>query len=199
VISRGKKGFVGVVLTFDDGPSPESTPIILDQLARYGLKATFFVVGEKALQYPQLLQDIVSRGHSIGNHSWNHDFFLMLRSQSTLHADIHKTQQTLGEAGIQTSFFRPPAGITNSRLAGVLAQENLITVNYSCRAFDRGNRNIHNLAKKILGRLHPGDIIMLHDLPPYQKNQMEYWVGELECLFAVLQDEYDVIGLQNFV
>jgi len=199
IISRGRKGTTGIALTFDDGPSPLSTPIVLDLLARHGLEATFFVVGEKAAGYPQLITAILDQGHTIGNHSWSHDYFLMLRSRKTLEDDIHHTQEILKKAGIQPLFFRPPAGITSSRLPKVVAKENLITVTYSCRAFDRGNRNINNLAEKILRRLHPGDIIMLHDLPPYQKNQTDYWPKELDHLFAVLKEQCDIVPLQQII
>ena len=199
IISRGKKGNTGIALTFDDGPSPISTPIILDLLARHSLKATFFVIGEKVVHYPHLLSDIIEQGHSIGNHSWKHDPFLMLRSQKTLQEDIHNTQALLKKSGGASCFFRPPAGITNPRLAKVLAQEDLITVTYSCRAFDRGNRNVRHLADRILGRVCPGDIIMLHDLPPFCEKQTTYWQRELDHLLAVLQEKYDIVPLRQII
>ena len=186
VVSRGQPGTTGIAITFDDGPSPSSTPIVLDLLARHKLQATFFVVGENAVNYPELIRKIVAEGHSIGNHSWRHDYFLMLRSQKTLGEDIRKTQQMLRQSGVRPLLFRPPAGIIGPRLAKILVQEQLTAVTYSCRAFDRGNRNIHNLAAKILKKLHPGDIVMLHDLQPYQKNQLQQWQNELDTLFSVL-------------
>lgn len=199
IISRGKPGTNGVALTFDDGPSPESTPILLDILARYRLQATFFVVGERAADHPELITDILAQGHAIGNHSLRHDHLLMLRSLKTLQADIHNTQEILKKIGIHPLVFRPPAGISNPRLAKVLAGEGLITVNYSCRAFDLGNRNINKLAAKILARLHPGDIIMLHDLPPHQEKRSEYWQQELEGLFAALRNNYTVVSLEKII
>ncbi len=199
IISRGKPGTNGVALTFDDGPSPESTPILLDILARYRLPATFFVVGEKAASHPELIAAILAQGHAIGNHSLKHDYFLMLRSLKTLQADIHHTQKILKKIGIHPLVFRPPAGISNPRLAKVLAREGLITVNYSCRAFDRGNRSINKLAARILDRLQPGDIIMLHDLPPHQEQQSDYWQQELECLFSALKNNYAVVSLEKII
>ncbi len=199
IISRGKPGTNGVALTFDDGPSPASTPILLDILARYGLPATFFVVGEKAAAHPQLIMDILARGHAIGNHSLRHDHLLMLRRLKTLQADIHKTQGILKEIGIQPLVFRPPVGISNPRLAKVLAGEGLITVNYSCRALDRGNRSINRLAARILDRLQPGDIIMLHALPPHREKQSDYWQQELECLFAALKNNHTVVSLEKII
>lgn len=197
IISRGKAGTNGVALTFDDGPSPSSTPILLDLLARHNLQATFFVVGEKAANHPELITDILAQGHIIGNHSFCHDYFLMLRTSKNLQADIHNTQEILKKSGIKPLAFRPPAGITNPRLGKVLAREGLTAITYSCRAFDRGNRNISNLAGKILDRLRPGHIIMLHDLPPQQKDLLNYWQKELDYLFGALKKNYSVVSLEE--
>jgi peptidoglycan/xylan/chitin deacetylase (PgdA/CDA1 family) len=199
VISRGKTGSKQVAVTFDDGPSPESTPVLLDLLERHRMHATFFVVGEKAAQHPELIQSILDKGHTLGNHSWSHDSFLMLRSHKRLHSDIHRTQEILQRFGVKPLFFRPPVGITGSRLKKVLVEEDLITVNFSCRAFDRGNRNINNLAEKILSRLQPGDVIMLHDLPPSQKKMAEYWERELDNLFETLQTRYTTVPLEQLI
>ena len=199
VISRGGSANKHVALTFDDGPSPLSTPVLLDLLARYKLQATFFVVGVKAAEYPDLIAKILERGHNIGNHSLRHDPFLMLRTPKTLQKDIHTTQEILKKYGIRPPVFRPPAGITNPRLNQVLARENLIAITYSCKAFDGGNRNVHNLAGKILHRLQPGDIIMLHDLPPQQKTLSDLWQKELDRLFAALKDSRQIVSLEEII
>lgn len=199
VISRGRAGAKEIALTFDDGPSPRSTPIVLELLARHSLHATFFVIGEKAAEYPELIQSILDKGHTIGNHSWSHDYFLMLRSPKRLQKDIHKSQEILKQYGIKPLVFRPPVGITGARLGRVLAGEGLITVNYSCRGFDRGNRNIHNLAEKILDRVELGAVIMLHDLPPYQKTLEVYWQKELDFLFVTLKKRYTVAPLEQVI
>ncbi len=199
IISRGPAGMESIALTFDDGPSPSSTPILLDLLDRHSLQATFFVVGEKAAKYPHLITDILARGHSIGNHSWNHDYFLMLRRQKNLQRDIHNTQEILKGSGIQPLVFRPPVGISSPRLWKALKEEGLITVTYSCRAFDRGNRNIQNLGGKILKHLQPGDIVMLHDLAPHKKNQLNYWQKELDCLFSTLTLDFNPVPLEQLI
>jgi len=199
VISRARTDTEGIALTFDDGPTPESTPILLDLLARYQLPATFFVVGQKAEQYPELIRAIVAAGHTIGNHSLAHDYFLMLRSLQTIRRDIRATQEILKQIGVLPLVFRPPTGITGPRLGQVLAEQNLLAVTYSCRAYDRGNRNVSNLAGKILRRLRPGCIIMLHDLPPWQRSQKGTWQEELERLFATLQADYRVVSLEEVI
>lgn len=197
VISRGQGN--AVALTFDDGPSPASTPLLLDLLARYRLPATFFVVGAQAARYPELLTQIIAAGHTVGNHSWQHDNFLMLRGSTTMRQDIHATQEICKRSGIEPLVFRPPVGITAPRLGAVLAEQGLVTVNYSCRAMDRGNRNIDNLAEKIISRLRPGDIILLHDLPVSDSSRQNDWLKELERLFAVLAKEYNTLPLEQVI
>jgi peptidoglycan/xylan/chitin deacetylase (PgdA/CDA1 family) len=187
LISRGKSGSTGIALSFDDGPSPHSTPIILKLLKRYNYHATFFVIGEKAKQFPGLIAAIVADGHTIGNHSWSHDNLLMLRSPKRLHQDIHRTQVTLGRHGITPRFFRPPVGITSSRLRPVLDHEQLLAVTFSCRAFDRGNKRVSGMAQRILSCLHPGAIVLLHDLPPQSEKATRQWQQELSLLFKGLQ------------
>jgi peptidoglycan-N-acetylglucosamine deacetylase len=199
VISRARAKTDGIALTFDDGPSPASTPILLDLLAQYDLPATFFVVGEKAAKHPGLITAILEGGHTIGNHSLRHDYFLMLRPPKTLEADIRDTQEILRKSGVTPLVFRPPTGISGPRLVKALAGENLRAVTYSCRAFDRGNRNIRNLAGKILRRLRPGDIIMLHDLPPYDGSMTDYWQEELDRLFSALKSEHRVVPLEAII
>jgi peptidoglycan/xylan/chitin deacetylase (PgdA/CDA1 family) len=199
VISRGNPANNQIALTFDDGPWPDSTPVVLDLLARYNLPATFFVVGKQAEKHPELIRSILQHGHTIGNHSLRHDPFLMLRTSKTLRRDIHATQEILQKSGITPLLFRPPAGITNPRLQKALATENLLAVTYSCRAMDGGNRYLFNLAEKILKRLRSGDIIMLHDLPPLQAELKDYWQKELSFLFATLQEKYKTMPLEILI
>jgi peptidoglycan/xylan/chitin deacetylase (PgdA/CDA1 family) len=197
VISRGKPAGNSIALTFDDGPSPESTPIVLALLARYKLPATFFVIGSQAEQYPELIQRIVDEGHSVGNHSWGHDSLLMLRSEQRLAGDIRRTQEVLLKTGIRPLVFRPPVGITGPRLGPALDTLGMFVVNFSCRGFDRGNRNINNLADKVLKRLQPGDIVLLHDSIPLSAADKKQWQNELDLLLKKLSAQYTTVPLED--
>ena len=199
VVSRGKSGKSAVALTFDDGPSPASTPVLLQLLARYDLKATFFVIGRQAEKYPELIERIVAAGHNVGNHSWSHDNLLMFRSSDTLATDIKQTQEVLARAGIRPLAFRPPVGITGPRLKKLLDEQEMFVVNFSCRIYDRGNRNIKNLADRTLGRLKAGDIVLLHDLFPEQTGFGEYWQSELDRFFSKLIQHYQVLPLEELL
>jgi len=90
-------------------------------------------------------------------------------------------------------------GITNPHLGRVLAEEGMVAIGYSSRALDRGNRNITNLAGKILGKLRHGAIIMLHDLPPHRAELSDQWQQELEQLLSTLAADFTVVPLAQLV
>jgi peptidoglycan/xylan/chitin deacetylase (PgdA/CDA1 family) len=199
VLSFGTTGTRSIALTFDDGPSPASTPVLLQLLAKYNLKATFFVIGQQAEQYPELIDQIVAAGHNVGNHSWRHDNLLMFRSIKVLAKDIKQTQDVLAGAGVRPLAFRPPVGITGPRLRQVMDDQEMFTVNFSCRIFDRGNRNIKNLADRILARLEPGDILLLHDSFPQSVELGKCWQDELDRFFRKLVHQYKILPLEELI
>lgn len=199
LISRGGRNARGVALTFDDGPFPASTPMLLDLLARHRLPATFFVIGRQAAAHPELIAAILAHGHTIGNHSSRHDNLLMLRSSKVLADDIRATQEILTGMGIRPLLFRPPIGITSPRLRPALASLGLTAVTFSCRIFDRGNRNVRNLAARVRSQLHPGDILLLHDHPPFDEEANAVWTGELQRLFAYLAETGRVVPLATLI
>jgi peptidoglycan/xylan/chitin deacetylase (PgdA/CDA1 family) len=99
-----------VALTFDDGPDPVYTPPMLDLLAAHGIKASFFLIGEKAEKYPELVRRMVSEGHAIGGHTWSHRE-IVGQSRSELAADLGRCRQLMREvSGVDSVLFRPPRG-----------------------------------------------------------------------------------------
>ena len=186
-ITRGKSGKKAVALTFDDGPDPMTTPQLLQLLEEHAVAATFFVTGRKASEHPGLVKEILLHGHSIGNHTYAHDHLVLLRSSKLLIKEIQSTQDALGEFGITPLAFRSPAGITSPRLRQVLKETNLYNVTYSCRAIDGGNRWIGNLSRKILKRMRPDDIILLHDIRPKKEGLFRYWLSEIELILLGIE------------
>ena len=136
------------------------------------LPATFFVTGKKAENHPDLVQAILADGHLVGNHTYRHDNLVMLKSTETLAHEIQSAQDVLRSFGIVPLAFRPPVGITNPRLREVLRATGMYAVNFSCRAGDGGNRWTRHLARKILARVRPDDILMLHDVRPKDPDPM---------------------------
>lgn len=184
IFSAGPRTLNAVALTFDDGPDPVSTLPLLEVLSRHGLKAAFFVVGDRAEAHPELIREILSRGHEIGNHSRRHDVFLMLRSYGVLESEVVGCQEILHRQGVKTLAFRPPVGITNSRLRGVLERLGMYCVCFECRPLDFGNRRVSGLSQRVLRTAVGGDIVLLHDCQP--KGGVEPWLAEVEAILQGL-------------
>jgi peptidoglycan/xylan/chitin deacetylase (PgdA/CDA1 family) len=187
VFSRGHTGRPVVSLTFDDGPDPETTEPLLQLLKRHAAPAAFFVTGEKAALYGDLISRILENGHDIANHSYRHDPLLMLRRGETLYREIDSTQRLLRRFGIAPAAFRPPVGITNPKLADVLAQQGLFCITFSCRAFDGGNRYIQGLSERILKKVKPDDVVLLHDVRPKGTMNTEDFLKEIDLILSGLK------------
>jgi len=185
-VMHGSRSRNRVSLTFDDGPDQETTPALLALLDKHNVKAAFFIVGNKAARYPELISEILSRGHELGNHSLNHDVFLMLRTSATLRHEIEGCSQALEASGIRALAFRPPVGIVSPRLKPVLERLGMFCVGFSVRGGDWGNRKISGLSERILSRVRPGDIVLLHDCRPAGREISE-WRGEVEAVITGLK------------
>lgn len=200
VISRGNTGKNIVALTFDDGPADPATKQILALLDKYSAKATFFVSGVNALKHPEIIGEIISRGHTIGNHSFSHNPFLMLRSYNYLYQEIFRAQEVLKEMGVNAMAFRPPAGIINPKLPPVLDKLGMFCVTFSCRAFDAGNRRMKNLGSRILGKVKADDIILLHDATPQGSKDSNVLLSEVEkILQGLIEKNLKVVPLAQLI
>lgn len=200
IVSRGSADKAAVALTFDDGPDPHSTPLLLDLLDRYQTPATFFITGKKARRYPHLVREILARGHAIGNHSYSHDNFMMCRAHSRLIREMAAAQHVFRRFGIIPLTFRPPVGVTTPRLPRALAETGMYVVNFSRRAGDLGNRRLHRLAGRILDRLRWGDIIMLHDTRPGNAVLLTYWRDQVErVLEGIRRREIAIVPLTDLI
>lgn len=200
VISRGGASGKGVALTFDDGPDPDVILPLLNLLLRHDAPATFFVIGKKVQDHPELVRAILSRGHAIGNHSYNHDPLLMLRSSERLADEITRAQQLLADFGIRPLLFRPPVGITNPRLSRVLRELRLDCITFSCRACDFGNRRITGLARTILRKIDPGAILLLHDVSPAGTATVQDWLEQVEEIIVGLKAQgYKIVPLSDLI
>ncbi|HBF42789.1 MAG TPA: polysaccharide deacetylase family protein [Desulfobacteraceae bacterium] len=189
IISRGTSGKKAVALTFDDGPDPLSTPVLLRLLLKHQIKATFFVTGKNTAEHPELIKEILHYGHSIGNHSYTHNNLLMFRSSKFIAREIESAQNVLNNFGVIPLAFRPPVGITGPRLRPALLKTGMYTVNFSCRGPDAGNRWIKGLSKKILRRIRPEDIIALHDVRPHNPLLFASWIDEIELILSGIKDK----------
>ncbi|MEX1207132.1 MAG: polysaccharide deacetylase family protein [Acidimicrobiia bacterium] len=160
---RSQPGPQSVALTFDDGPHPYYTPAVLDVLARYGVKATFFVVGAKAAAYPGLIQRMIAEGHSVQNHCYSHAWLTRCSDAVASH-EIGRGRDAIESAtGIESRCLRPPFGATNSRIVSLAAAEGHTIVMWSVDPQDWRNHDSRWVADQVLRTTGGGDIVLLHD------------------------------------
>ncbi|KLU21163.1 polysaccharide deacetylase [Caballeronia mineralivorans PML1(12)] len=153
-----------IALTLDDGPDPVVTPQVLDLLDAYEVRATFFLIGERARRYPALTREIVARGHSVENHSQKHVHTFSVTGMGALSREIDAAQRTLTElTGERPAFFRAPAGLRNVLLEPVLQKFDLRLAAWTRRGFDTRERDPEVVAQRLLRDLAPRDILLLHD------------------------------------
>ena len=161
---RGRKV---VYLTFDDGPIPEVTPWVLDTLDSYGVKATFFLVGDNVRRHPGLFEEIKRRGHGYGNHSMHHLQGLKVTT-STFLRDI-----TEADALIDSTLFRPPHGIMRTRQGKALKRHyNIIMYDVISRDYSR-KLTPERVLENVKRYARNGSIIVFHDSLKAEKN-MKY-------------------------
>jgi len=200
VISRGCSGLKAVSLTFDDGPDPLTTPALLKLLDKRRVTATFFVSGCKVEKFPRLVEAIIGQGHSIGNHSYHHDPLVFFKGGRAVQHEIASTQQALMRFGIVPRVYRPPVGIVGPGLRQPLHEAGLQIVNFSCRAFDRGNKRIDGTAARILTHVQADDIILLHDIMPKGEAYSRLWLKEIDQLLSGLESKgLSVLPLQDLI
>jgi peptidoglycan-N-acetylglucosamine deacetylase len=153
-----------IALTLDDGPDPLVTPRVLDLLDAHRVRATFFLIGERARRYPELTREIVARGHVVENHSQKHVHTFSVTGMGALSREIDNAQRTLTElTGERPAFFRAPAGLRNVLLEPVLQKLDLRLAAWTRRGFDTRERDPEIVAERLLRDLAPRDILLLHD------------------------------------
>jgi len=161
---RGPRGAKGVVLTFDDGPDPTSTPRALDALDAAGAKATFFVIGKKAEQHPDVVRDILARGHAVGLHSYAHDRLFAMRGARAWRRDLKRGSRVLEEiTGDRPKLFRPPIGHTVPHTPRVVRALGLRVIGWDVSARDGIRATPSHVARRVLDGARDGSIVLLHD------------------------------------
>lgn len=156
-----------IALTFDDGPHPVLTPKLLDTLKEKHVRATFFLVGKRVAEHPELVRRIIAEGHEIGNHSWSHADLTRL-SRSQVASEIDRTQQAIEKAGAPAPhLMRPPYGAIN---ASVVRQINgdfgMDIVLWTVDPQDWKTPGQEAVKARILADTKPGYIVLSHDIQP---------------------------------
>lgn len=146
-----------VWLTIDDGPDPLHTPRMLEILRRFDARATFFVIGERAAKFPSELQLIRAAGHEIANHTASHPGGTFWCSPPA------RIAREIDQAGVTSRYFRAPAGLKNFFVHPALERRGMVLVGWTVRGLDTVSRDVEGVAARIMRRVKPGAIILLHE------------------------------------
>lgn len=163
-IWRAPRPLRAIALSFDDGPSADYTPQVLDILREQGVKAAFFCIGKNIAGNEALLARIHREGHLIGNHSFSHSVWFDLYSSSKMLADVQAADRAVESVtGKRPLFFRPPFGVINPMLRDAIRQSGHRVIGWSLRSYDTVINDKHTLMTRLLRLLQPGSIVLLHD------------------------------------
>lgn len=153
-----------IALTYDDGPHPIYTPQILDILDRYHVKATFFMVGRAMEQHPDIVREVIRRGHVIGNHTYTHPKNIELDTQAQMIRELDSCEQVIERfTGSRAHLFRPPKGLVDGSVFTIANEEGYKTILWSVCADHHDAPTPELMAERVLKRARSGGIILAHD------------------------------------
>jgi peptidoglycan/xylan/chitin deacetylase (PgdA/CDA1 family) len=153
-----------VALTFDDGPHPTFTPQVLDLLEAHHAKGTFFMIGQRMEKYPGIVRQVVTRGHVIGNHTFSHPGDIEALTEVQITNDLELCEGVIERmTGKRTHLFRPPRGLIDGTVFTIAAERGYQTILWTVCADHRKAPTPEDMAQRVLRRLRPGAIILVHD------------------------------------
>ncbi|HWL85094.1 MAG TPA: polysaccharide deacetylase family protein [Polyangiaceae bacterium] len=200
-VTRGPRDARGVALTFDDGPDPVWTPRVLDALDGAQAVATFFLIGKKAEKHPELVRQILARGHTLGLHSYAHDRLFSLRGEQRVRGDLAEGMRVLTEiTGEAPTLFRPPIGHTNPIIARVADALDLTVVGWSVSGRD-GLRGVRaaDVVRRIRGGLRDGAIVLLHDAAERGDHEPAGVKALPDVLAEIADAQLPIVALDSFL
>ncbi|HJV47426.1 MAG TPA: polysaccharide deacetylase family protein [Bacillota bacterium] len=181
----GPRSKRAVALTFDDVPDPRFTPQVLDLLRKYGVKATFFCVGNRAKQHPELVKQMIQEGHEIGNHTYTHPNLPKVNNDQ-VHDEIQKTEKVLFSiVGYKPKLFRPPYGNIEEAQLQWLVSEGYKTIHWDVDSKDWKDLHATQIKANILKHTHSGSIILQH--AGGGESESDYLKETIKALPDVLQ------------
>ncbi|MDN3675342.1 polysaccharide deacetylase family protein [Flavobacterium branchiarum] len=182
-----------IALTFDDGPS-EITLEVLDVLKNYDVKATFFCIGKNIEKHPEIIERILSEGHQVGNHSYSHSHFFDLYNTKKIFEELKRTDLLLEKfTSRKIQFFRPPYGVTTPSIRRALKLSGHKVIGWNIRSLDGGIKDQEVIYNRIIKRVSPGGIVLLHDTAKHSVLVLEQFLQFLQ------QNNYTVISVEKLL
>jgi peptidoglycan/xylan/chitin deacetylase (PgdA/CDA1 family) len=164
VYCKGDGSTGKIALTFDDGPDPVQTPVILDILKKHEVKAAFFLIGKRIKGNEEIVRRMFSEGHEIGNHSYSHSWYWDFLPGFVMKKELRRTAEIILEiTGKKPRLFRPPYGVINPMVSNALKRSGLKVIAWNRRSLDTVIRDQEKVTDRVTRNLQPGDVVLLHD------------------------------------
>ncbi len=176
-------------LSFDDGPTRESTTAILDTLAELGVRATFFVIGVNARRCPDLLVRMDAEGHLVANHSLDHTHWSMFRGNRYWDRQLREADRIIqGAIGKRPALFRPPMGVKTCFVMGAARRNGHAVIAWSRRGIDGVTTTAPRILERLVPRTQGGDVVALHDgIEPHSRRSPAATIAALKPLILQLR------------
>jgi peptidoglycan/xylan/chitin deacetylase (PgdA/CDA1 family) len=197
---RARRGSRQIALTFDDGPNDPHTLRLLDVLSRHRVRATFFLIGRYVRQRPDIVREIVARGHAIGNHTFSHPL-LILESSRSIRGEIAQCREAIHDAvGEHPNLFRPPWGGRRPGTFRMVRELGLEPVMWNITGYDWNAPSAEFIERKVRRRTRGGDVILLHDGGHAQfGSDRSMTVEAVERLLTSYQDQFEFVTVPQMM
>lgn len=182
-----------IAITFDDGPTPY-TEKVLDLLAKYNAKATFFCIGRQIDLYPEIFKRIVNEGHTVSNHTYNHASNIGFYPKERMVEELMLTDAAIERySGKKALLFRPPFGVTNPNIARAVKTTGHYVIGWNVRSLDTIIKDEAHILSRITNSLAPGSIVLLHDTTQKTVNVLE------QLLVFLKQNKYELVTVDQLL
>ncbi|MCD0464311.1 polysaccharide deacetylase family protein [Flavobacterium sp. ENC] len=182
-----------IALTFDDGPGLYTLEV-LALLKKYNAKATFFCIGKNIESHPEIVKQIIEEGHLVGNHSYSHSKFFDFFNAVVITKELQKTDSLLEKfTPGKIKFFRPPYGVTTPSIRRALKITGHQVIGWNIRSLDGGTKDQDLIFNRIIKRISPGGIVLLHDTAAHSVLVLERFLQFLQ------QNNYKVISTEELL
>ena len=199
-ILRGPTDQKRIALTFDDGPDPRFTEDVLNVLNQYNVSGTFFLMGSRAIAYPEIVERINNEGHVIGNHTYFHPNLVKEADIPTLEREVIRTENTLNDIiDYRTSLFRPPYGFLYNELVEKLAEMQYLIIGWSVDSLDWEEDPPEVIASNVLDNVHPGAIILMHDGADWDGDRTNTIAALRQIIPALQKQGYEFVTVPKLL
>lgn len=200
VVLQGPATENKIALTFDDGPDPRFSEQVLDVLSEYNVPATFFVMGSRAIAYPEIVERMDAEGHIIGNHTYFHPNLVKEADLATLEREVTRTEDTLNEIlGYRTKLFRAPYGFLYNELVEKLAQLDYSVIVWSVDSLDWQEDPPAEIAANVLTDVQPGAIILMHDGGDWDADRTNTIASLRQIIPALKEQGFDFVTVPDLL